>query len=66
MEDVNGVSDESVLYTGTFLGLTDAAQESMTSKMEAQAALYSDELARLQLQILNYEANQAELLSTIE
>ena len=66
MEDINGTSDESVLYTGTFLGLVDAAKETMTSKMEAQAALYSDELARLQLQILNYETNQAKLISTIE
>jgi hypothetical protein len=66
MEDPNGISDESVLYTGTFLGLTDAAKATMTEKMEAQAALYSDELARLQLQISNYEANQNEYISTIE
>ena len=65
MEDINGTSDESVLYTGTFLGLVDAAKETMTAKMEAQVALYSDELARLQLLIANYKSNEAEYQSTI-
>ncbi len=51
MEDEFGISDESVLYTGTFLGLTDAAQESLTTKMNAQSLLYSEELAKLQGEI---------------
>ena len=51
MEDEFGISDESVLYTGTFLGLTDAAQERLTAKMNAQSLLYSEELARLQGEI---------------
>ena len=66
MEDVNGVSDESVLYTGTFLGLTDATQQSMTAKINAQSALYAKELATKDFVINSFKVNQALLLETIE
>lgn len=66
MENEFGVSDESALYTGTFLGLDDAAQETMTAKMNGQSDLYSKELAAKQQLIDNYAINQAELISTIE
>tara|TARA_R100000951_G_scaffold106054_2_gene100263 strand:- start:2161 stop:3102 length:942 start_codon:yes stop_codon:yes gene_type:complete len=72
MEDEFGISDESVLYTGTFLGLTDAAQERLTTKMNAQSLLYSEELSRLQSEIdeLNTTLGQrdqtiSEMLATL-
>jgi hypothetical protein len=66
MEDESGVSDESVLYTGTFLGLTDAAKQTMTSKLNEQALLYSQELAKLQSEIERLNAQLAEMLSLDE
>lgn len=66
MEDESGVSDESVLYTGTFLGLTDAATESFTTKMNAQSLLYSQELAQLQGQIATLKVELSEMLSLDE
>ena len=65
MEDEHGVSDESVLYTGTFLGLTDAAQESLTSKLNTQGLLYARELAELQATISRLNAEISELVSTV-
>jgi len=65
MEDEHGVSDESVLYTGTFLGLTDAAQESLTSKLNTQGLLYARELAELQATIKKLNAEISELVSTV-
>ena len=66
MEDESGVSDESVLYTGTFLGLTDAAKQTMTSKLNEQALLYSQELAKLQTEIERLNAQLAEMISLDE
>jgi hypothetical protein len=66
MEDESGVSDESVLYTGTFLGLTDAAKQTMTSKLNEQALLYSQELAKLQSEIERLNAQLAEMISLDE
>jgi uncharacterized small protein (DUF1192 family) len=63
MEDPSGVSDESVLYTGTFLGLTDAAQQTLTAKMNDQALLYARELAGLRSVIENYKEQLAEMIS---
>ena len=60
MEDESGISDESVLYTGTFLGLNDAAKQSLTSKLNDQALLYSQELAKLKAEIerLNFQLQE--------
>lgn len=66
MEDDSGVSDESVLYTGTFLGLTDAAQETLTAKSNNQALLYSQELAKLQVEIERLNAELADMISVDE
>jgi hypothetical protein len=66
MEDESGVSDESVLYTGTFLGLNDAAKQTMTSKLNEQALLYSQELAKLQSEIERLNAQLAEMISLDE
>lgn len=66
MEDMNGVSDESVLYTGTFLGLTDAVQQSMTAKLNAQSDLYAKELAIKDEIIRKFNYNQTLLLATVD
>jgi len=66
MEDESGVSDESVLYTGTFLGLNDAAKQTMTSKLNEQALLYSQELAKLQSEIERLNTQLAEMISLDE
>ena len=51
MVDENSASDETVLYTGKFLGLTDAAQQSLTSIIEENALEYTDEIAKLEAKI---------------
>ena len=66
MEDENGVSDESVLYTGTFLNLQDSVQQNMTDKLNAQALLYSRDLAGKQRIIDNYKTTLAEMISLDE
>lgn len=59
----NAVSDESVLYTGKFLTLTDAAQESMTKKYEALLALSIERETAAQAEIsrLTTDLEAAEL-----
>lgn len=66
MEDESGVSDESVLYTGTFLSLTDSAKETMTSRLNDQALLYSQELAKLQTEIERLNLEISEMVSLNE
>lgn len=48
MTDPDGRSDESVLYTGTFLSFTDAAKVSLTQQLEDARIEYSKQLASLQ------------------
>lgn len=66
MEDENGISDESVLYTGTFLTLQDEAEKSMTTKFNEQALLYSQELAKLQAEIERLNKELANMISLDE
>ena len=66
MEDPSGESDESVLYTGTFLGIADAAQQSLTSKLNDQGLVYSKELAKLNEQIVKLNSQISEMLSLDE
>ena len=66
MEDPDGTSDETVLYTGTFLALTDAAQQSLTAKLEEQGLIYAKELAGLQKKIEELNTKISEMTSTIE
>ncbi len=66
MEDENGISDESVLYTGTFLTLQDEAEKSMTAKFNEQALLYSQELAKLQAEIKRLNKELADMISLDE
>jgi len=62
MESVSGVSDESVLYTGTFLNLQDAAKETQTAKMQKQAEIYADELKKLQDEIQRLNTENSDLI----
>jgi len=66
MVDENGISDESVLYTGTFLGIKDAAEESMTAKLKRISLQYAKELAKLQSEIERLNRELAEMLSLDE
>lgn len=66
MEDESGVSDESVLYTGTFMGIADAAQQSLTSKLNEQALLYAEELAKLNQEIARLNAELSEMITLDE
>lgn len=66
MEDESGISDESVLYTGTFLGLNDAARQTLTDKMNDQALIYAEELAKLKAEIERLNTELAEMLTLDE
>lgn len=66
MEDENGISDESVLYTGTFLTIQDEAKQTMTSKINEQALLYAQELAELQAKNTTLNNRLSEMLSLDE
>jgi hypothetical protein len=66
MEDESGVSDESVLYTGTFLTVQDEAKQAMSVKFKEQALLYARELEGLQKIIKNYEIELAKMISLDE
>lgn len=64
MTDPDGVSDESVLYTGTFLSFTDAAKVSLTQQLEDARIEYSKQLASLQANVdrLNQDISQKDSL----
>lgn len=48
MEDPDGVSDESVIYTGKFLSFEDAAQVSLTKQLEDTTAKFTKQISSLQ------------------
>jgi hypothetical protein len=60
MTDPDGNSDESVIYTGTFLSFVESAKVSLVQQLEADRIEYSKQLALLQATIdkLNQEINQ--------
>ena len=66
MEDESGVSDESVLYTGTFLTVQDEAKQAMSIKFKEQALLYASELEGLQKIIEELRAELAKMISLDE
>lgn len=66
MEDESGVSDESVLYTGTFLGIADAAKQTLTAQLNEQALLYAEELAKLKGEIERLNSELAEMIALDE
>jgi hypothetical protein len=63
MEDKDGTSDESVLYTGTFLNLQDSAKQTATDKLNQQALIYSTELAELNTTIKRLNKELANMIS---
>jgi len=66
MENESGVSDESAIYSGTFLGLQDSIQQNMTDRLNRQAAMYAADMAGKQRIIDNYEAELKEMISLDE
>lgn len=73
MVDVNSESDETVLYTGKFLGLTDAAQESLTSKIDNLTLDYTKKVAAkdnvikmLQDKVSELESKLSASLTTVQ
>jgi len=66
MEDESGVSDESVLYTGTFLGLADAAQQTLTAKLNEQALVYAEELSKLKAEVDKLNTQLSEMITLDE
>lgn len=66
MIDPDGESDESVLYTGTFLSYTDSAKKSMTAQQEELTIQYSKEIAALQTTNQSLNERIAELETALE
>lgn len=64
MTDPDGDSDESVIYTGTFMSFEESAKVSLTQQLEDARLEYTKELARLQETIsdLNQDIFQKENL----
>lgn len=64
MVDPNGQSDESVLYTGTFLSFTEEPKISLSRQLEEARIQYSKEIAALQEQVtkLNTDVQQKDQL----
>ena len=62
----NAVSDESVLYTGKFLKLTDEAQQSMTEKYDTLLALSIERETSSQAKIAQLIVNINTINQTIE
>lgn len=64
MVDNNGESDESVLYTGTFLSYNEAAKKSLTDQLDELRLKYTKEIAKLQEEIesLNLTVSENEEL----
>jgi hypothetical protein len=58
-------SDESILYTGTFLSFADEAQESMTSKYETLLETTTTEIAALNEKILVLESKVGQTDQTL-
>lgn len=57
MVDVNGESDESVIYTGTFLSFAEEPKVSLSMQLEEARIQYSKEIAALQSQLTKLTAD---------
>ena len=66
MSDDDGASDESVVYTGTFLSFEDGAKQSTTDQIEELRIQYSKELAELQSKIEALNTTVSDLTETNE
>tara|TARA_R100001460_G_scaffold29359_3_gene58479 strand:+ start:9876 stop:10697 length:822 start_codon:yes stop_codon:yes gene_type:complete len=64
-EDPNGDSDESVLYTGKFLSITDAAEQSLTSQINELNLQYTKEIDTLQTENAALRKKVEELSQTV-
>jgi len=64
MVDPDGSSDESVIYTGTFLSFEESAKVSLTQQLEDARLEYSKQLAELQVTVdrLNQDIGQKDNL----
>jgi hypothetical protein len=64
MTDPSGNSDESVIYTGTFLSFEESAKVSLTQQLEDARLEYSRQLAELQINVdrLNQDVAQKDNL----
>lgn len=58
-------SDESVIYTGTFSSITEAAKESLTSQIEKERLEFSKELAALETENEELKSQVENLTQTI-
>ena len=65
-EDDGSISDESILYQGTWLAFDDASRITLTSQIEEQRIKYSIELARLHEKNAAISADNSLLITTIE
>ena len=60
----NSISDESILYQGIWLAFNDSSRLSLTSKIEEQRTVYSEELARLREEINACNKDNKELVNS--
>lgn len=60
----DSISDESILYQGTWLAFDDASRLSLTSRIEEQRMVYSKELAMLREEINACNKDNKELLNS--
>jgi hypothetical protein len=58
-------SDESVLYTGKFLTLTDDARQSLTSQIEALTKKYTEEVAKLRTEASLLKTERSDLAQQV-
>jgi len=66
MFDADGSSDESAVYTGTFLSFSDAAKQSATDQIEDLRIQYSKEIEVLQAKIRSLNTTVSDLTETTE
>lgn len=61
-EDMS-MSDETILYQGLWLSFSDASRTTLTSQIQDQKLLYSEELAKLKLELDALKAEKEELVN---
>ena len=66
MSDADGSSDESAVYTRTFLSFSDAAKQSATDQIEDLRIQYSKEIEVLQAKIRSLNTTVSDLTETTE
>ena len=62
-EEDSSVSDESILYQGTWLAFDSASRTTLTSQIEEQRLEYSIELARLKEENASLKNDNSELIN---